>query len=44
MNFVFFQATLGDAPQCLLDRTAKYGATTIHVYFNNAPWKMDCTK
>jgi len=41
-NSAGIEASLGNAPQCLLDQTDLIGATTIHVYFDNAPWLVGC--
>jgi len=35
-------AVLGNAPQCLLDQADQFGATTVHVYFTNTPWRVGC--
>jgi hypothetical protein len=41
-NSAGIEASLGNAPQCLLDQTDLIGATTIHVYFQNNPWFVGC--
>jgi len=41
-NSLAIQAVLGNAPQCLLDQVDLLGATTVHVYFTNTPWREGC--
>jgi len=35
-------AILGEAPKCILDQVDLVGLTTVHVYFDNAPWLIGC--
>jgi len=41
-NALAIRAVLGETPQCLVDQVNDIGATTIHFYFNNAPWNVGC--
>lgn len=37
-----FQAVATDVPDCVLQSIETNGANTLHIYFNDQPWKTTC--